>query len=164
MAYYFTADTHFGHSNIIRYCKRPFLGSDQMTEELIKNWNEMVTPKDTVFHLGDFCLEETEFDEFASRLNGKLILIQGNHDSRKRSIMVDGMIEYGGKFWEMVHRPEDATEPYVLCGHIHDKWKVQKSKRHIMVNVGVDVWNYRPVTIESIIKAIENEETDVSKA
>ncbi len=54
MTTWFTADTHFGHTNVIRYCARPFDSVQAMDETLIENWNQVVRPKDTVYHLGDF--------------------------------------------------------------------------------------------------------------
>lgn len=45
----FTADTHFGHANIIRFCDRPFTDIEAMNESLIANWNRKVTNSDTVY-------------------------------------------------------------------------------------------------------------------
>lgn len=55
MAIFFTADTHFSHDSIIRFCDRPFRDTQDMDEALVANWNRRVGPDDTVFHLGDFC-------------------------------------------------------------------------------------------------------------
>jgi calcineurin-like phosphoesterase family protein len=78
---FFTSDTHFGHVNIIKYCDRPFVDNEEMTNTLIDNWN-MVVPKDgTVFHLGDFALCSTGYCQgIMSQLNGNLYLIVGNHE------------------------------------------------------------------------------------
>ena len=54
MRVFLTSDTHFGHSNVIKYCNRPFQDRDEMDKAIIKNWNETVTSEDKVFHLGDF--------------------------------------------------------------------------------------------------------------
>lgn len=39
---FFTADTHFGHENVIRFDKRPFASADEMDEEMIRRWNNKV--------------------------------------------------------------------------------------------------------------------------
>ena len=36
---FFTADPHFGHTNIIRYENRPFASAEEMDQELIRRWN-----------------------------------------------------------------------------------------------------------------------------
>lgn len=81
---FFTSDTHFGHSNIIKYCQRPFNSAEHMDEVLISNWNEVVSPQDIVFHLGDFCFgSDKEWIKILQRLNGTKYLILGNHDLKK---------------------------------------------------------------------------------
>jgi calcineurin-like phosphoesterase family protein len=78
---FFTSDTHFGHANIIRYSNRPFVDVPAMNEALIENWNAVVRPEDTVYHLGDVALGPwTEWDSILTRLNGYKILLIGNHD------------------------------------------------------------------------------------
>ena len=77
---FFTSDTHFNHANIIKFCNRPFKDVEQMNETLIANWNRVIGPNDTVFHLGDFCLGgAAEWTKVLDRLNGKIYLIMGNH-------------------------------------------------------------------------------------
>ena len=46
---FFTADTHFGHNNVIRFCDRPFSSAAEMDEVMIRNWNARVTGGDTVY-------------------------------------------------------------------------------------------------------------------
>ena len=71
------SDTHFFHENIGRYCNRP----ENWQELIIKNWNDLVTPDETILHLGDFALgKKSHFELLTGILNGKLYLIQGNHD------------------------------------------------------------------------------------
>ena len=57
MRFWFTGDSHFNHTNIIKYTDRPFKDIYHMNETIIKNWNERVKDEDTVFHLGDFCFK-----------------------------------------------------------------------------------------------------------
>ena len=77
---YFTSDHHFYHSNIIKYCNRPFATVEDMNEEMIKRWNEIVQPQDIVYYLGDFSLAKRPVELFLPRLNGEKLLIMGNHD------------------------------------------------------------------------------------
>ena len=77
---FFTADTHWGHRNIIRYCQRPFADVDEMNEALITNWNSTIGKDDIVFHLGDFAMGgSAEWCRLLERLNGRIYLILGNH-------------------------------------------------------------------------------------
>lgn len=78
---FFTSDHHFCHANIIKYCKRPFESVDQMNEEMVRRWNEVVGDEDTVYYLGDFSLAKQAVELFARRLNGEKHFIMGNHDA-----------------------------------------------------------------------------------
>jgi len=140
--FYFISDTHFGHSNIIRYCKRPFIkdgdltlnggwvSSDiaiqrmkEMDETIIKNWNERVKKEDTVFFLGDFALSKSSeapegrkdaFNYYRNQLNGDIIFIKGNHDGNNRcnSIIESINIQHGGKRIHLTHNPKFAKEEF----------------------------------------------------
>jgi calcineurin-like phosphoesterase family protein len=61
--FFFTADEHYGHANIIRYCNRPFTSVDQMDAEIIQRHNEIVGLKDVVIHAGDFTLSKKPLAE-----------------------------------------------------------------------------------------------------
>lgn len=80
------ADTHFGHRGIVRFVKedgrkvRPWDSVEEMNDQLVKNWNETVGVDDVVFVLGDFCINRSAL-YFQHMLNGKKILIKGNHDT-----------------------------------------------------------------------------------
>lgn len=78
---FFTSDIHFFHTNIIRYCKRPFKTAEEMNEVLVSNWNEKIPQDAEVFVVGDVSfgkLEETV--KIIRRLNGRKHLVIGNHD------------------------------------------------------------------------------------
>lgn len=80
---FFTSDTHAYHKRIMEFCPNSRRGadSDEMTELMIKAWNDRVTCKDTVYHLGDVSWgTEKQSKAFLSRLNGHIFLIKGNHD------------------------------------------------------------------------------------
>lgn len=81
---YFTSDLHFWHKNVCKYCNRPYETVEEMNAGIIANWNSVISDNDTVFVLGDigFCGIE-KLRPLISQLKGKIILIQGNHDSDK---------------------------------------------------------------------------------
>ena len=104
---YFTSDTHFGHANIIKYCNRPFKDVSHMNEVLIANWNAVVGEDDVVYHLGDVALGPwTEWDGILTRLNGRKVLVVGNHDrifegeSEKQR---DRFAEHYAKWFDEIH-------------------------------------------------------------
>lgn len=153
MVYYFTSDNHFGHKAIIEYCGRPFKNTKQMDTEMIKRWNSTVSNNDTVFHLGDFG-GWNNFSKMKKKLNGNIILIKGNHDPSSESIVRELKIKHGGIIWTLVHNPTETDATNVICGHVHEYWKIKRIKNKTFVNVGVDVWDFYPVTINQILKAI----------
>jgi calcineurin-like phosphoesterase family protein len=79
---FFISDTHFGHRGILSYEqeKRPFTCLEEMHDHMIKAWNAVVSPKDKVFHVGDFCFGKANI-HIAGQLNGQKHLIMGNHDN-----------------------------------------------------------------------------------
>lgn len=81
-----TSDHHFGHALISSFAGRGFDGRlGEMDETLIRRWNEVVDPEETVLHLGDFALgTRAETVPVADRLNGRILLMPGNHDSISR--------------------------------------------------------------------------------
>lgn len=166
MEYFFTADTHFGHSNIIKYCNRPFKNIGEMDYRLVQLWNERVKPEDTIFHIGDFCFkEEKNAQYYIDQLHGKIIFLRGNHDTNNglKTCIQDIRIYLGGKNILLIHNPNETSYGFDLClaGHIHQKWKFktmrieEKKYKWDVANVGVDVWNFRPITINEIIEAYE---------
>jgi len=85
MKTYITSDLHFGHQNICNFCpvtRAKYNGNvEYMTEQMIKEWNEIVTSEDTVYILGDVAfLPAAKAAIIMKRLNGSKILIEGNHD------------------------------------------------------------------------------------
>lgn len=65
-----TSDHHFG------------LGTKEEEDELVRKWNSVVGPNDTVIYAGDFadcCF--LDMVEYRKRLNGEMILVKGNHDN-----------------------------------------------------------------------------------
>ena len=163
---FLTSDTHFFHKNIIAYCDRPFPSVEKMNESMILYWNEIVKPKDIVIHCGDFSMGGSkQFEELIYRLNGKILLIRGNHD-RKKSFYEKysekiTLLSHGFKFsvsgmnFILSHKPIEEnlldSNAINLHGHIHSKNNLC-GPRHF--DVGVDANNYRPIEIELIVELL----------
>lgn len=161
---FFTADHHFGHRRILELCKRPFSDTVEMREEMIRRWNECVGPDDEVWHLGDFAYRASD-DEIAAvfaRLNGHKHLVVGNHDSTATRLLpwvtqsplteisIDGqsvvLCHYPLLEWRRYHRGG-----LHLFGHVHgNNPGVGRS-----CDVGVDCWDYQPVSLPEIMKRID---------
>lgn len=77
---FFSSDQHFFHSNVIKYCGRPYVDVDEMNSALVKNWNSVVKHEDTVYCLGDFSFAGRPVEIFSHALAGNKKLIPGNHD------------------------------------------------------------------------------------
>jgi calcineurin-like phosphoesterase family protein len=66
-------------------------------------------------------------------------------------------IYYGSKNICMTHRPENADPgvPLNFCGHVHEKYKVRRlNENSLIVNMGIDVWNFYPVSYNQISSSI----------
>ena len=161
MKYWYIADSHFNHPNIIDYCNRPFKNVDVMDNTIIKRWNERVKPDDIVIHVGDFGFLRGHKNQqyYFGQLNGTIVLLKGNHDGNNsvRTNIESMVMRYGGEDWWIQHHP---TLKYSnnICGHVHNHWKTHKSHGKVCVNVGVDVWDFRPIDIQDILKAVTNAE------
>lgn len=171
---YFTSDTHFGHKAIINHCYRKFSSVEEMDEILIKNWNSKISVNDTIYHLGDFTLKRKDFaQEIFSQLNGniKVLKYHWHHDH--------SWVKYGdyknkqGKLIEIVepmvylrHEGERITMSHFplahwhashhgawhLHGHSHGAHKPAYGK---ILDVGVDVHKFFPVSFEEIKEIME---------
>jgi len=164
MRNWFISDTHFNHANIIDYWGRPFKSAEHMDREIIRRWNERVKPEDTVFHLGDFMFggsaskgNQKKPEDYLEQLNGNIVLIRGNHDNNNgvKTNIESLQLVLGGIGWWCQHKPEMLTWAYNLTGHVHNNYKIKRIGGRIIVNMSVEVWNYYPVSIEEVLRLIE---------
>lgn len=152
-----TADNHFGHRRIIEYCARPFGSVDEMDAEMIGRWNDAVRPDDLVLHLGDFALTSLErIRELMVQLHGRKIIVLGNHDRSATAMRRLGFDEAYGEYLlegiRCVHDPGGARPgELTLCGHVHDRWaELLRPDGALLINVGVDAREFRPVPLEDL--------------
>lgn len=176
----FISDPHFGHKNIIKYCNRPFSSAEEQTETLIKNYNEKVSPNETCLWLGDCFFGKNKFcREIMKRLNGRKVLVRGNHDpdnghdciSRGFDWAVDKMyarwedrnivlIHYDqwlfrsawdDRYGEKRHPLNMERMEVIIHGHTHQKSKVLLNQIHL----GVDAWDFAPARYEEVAPLIK---------
>lgn len=170
MSTFFTSDTHFGHKNIIKYENRPFNSVEEMDICLINKWNQKVKQNDDIYILGDFCFGDgNRANELLRQLNGRKYLIKGNHDSFLKDNKFDNSLFEWVKDYYVLKTKETrlvlfhypiqvwAEQHYgsIHCyGHIHSNEGTSHPMKYDIVNsfnVGVDINNLEPVSIEDII-------------
>jgi calcineurin-like phosphoesterase family protein len=170
MAWYVISDLHLGHANIIDHCDRPFENVEEMNEILIDNWNTVIgDSQDIVVFLGDLghFADEEQLRMWLEKLNGRIIFIEGNHDSPVR--YVDGVnthqyyeLTHGDWNFCCAHRPENAPrrwDGWVLHGHHHgDEAYPLINPINKQCNLSVEVINYRPLNLKDLIDYIECDE------
>lgn len=185
MSVWFTSDTHFNHRAMVEKQWRPqYKTIAEMNEDLITRWNRIVQPPDVVWHLGDWGLGDPfQHLPIVRRLNGTIHLVTGNHDrpwpgqrdsyrwqptflsagfasvqtyARRRVLGQNVFLShfpYRGD-----HLDRDFSQyaladqgHFLLHGHVHTEW----TERDRMINVGVDVRDFQPVSLEQVIAIME---------
>ena len=154
------SDSHFNHKNIIKYCNRPFDNIYQMNEEIIKNWNKKVSKNDIVFHLGDFGLgSQIELKNICEKLNGRKILILGNHDRGKTKNYYEEIgfekvyhSDYVVGKLVLSHYPRDIDDDKInIYGHIHNAEPKDWYDNDNHFCVSVEKIDYTPIEITELL-------------
>lgn len=175
---FFTADTHFGHGNILRYDDRPFKHIHEHDKILVANWNEAVGPKDEVWHLGDISWHgHKRTAEILYALNGKIHLIRGNHDQvvdkpavkdrfesihdlhmlktqvkgKKQAIV---LCHYGMRVWNKSHHGA-----WHLYGHSH----CGLSPHGMSFDVGTCCHGYRPISLNEVAEIMAKRSDEITR-
>ena len=159
------SDTHFGHQNICSFMNedgskvRPWDHADKMDQELIDNWNSVVGEHDKVYHLGDVAMAK-KFLVTMLALNGRKVLIRGNHD-------IFPLKEYAKYFYDVrgyhvldklimshipIHEGSLGRFKGNVHGHLHsnfveDKWGKQDPR---FMSVCVERINYTPIEFSEV--------------
>ena len=162
--HYYTADPHFGHDRIIEFCRRPFRSAAEMDALILANYQSAVSPDDDLWIIGDLAVchsqDAPHLESMLASIPCRKHLIAGNHDKNWIRTLSS---------WESVHEfleMRDEGQRVVLChyplitfpgarrgginlfGHVHQNWQGSRNS----VNVGVDVWDFRPITMRDIAK------------
>lgn len=158
---YFTSDLHIGHHRILElYQWRPFSQERDIQahdNKLIELWNSIISKHDIVYLLGDLSLRSVnETRRILERLNGRIYLCPGNHDSSLKSlsnyfVKVEQIMAV--KFKKEIYQFLPSDIEFVLChyplaewagmhhgvfhlhGHCHGKCETRDSRR---MDVGID--------------------------
>lgn len=169
MNVFFTSDEHYGHRNIIDYCKRPFSCVEEMEEGLVGRHNSVVRPGDLVYHVGDMFWRPLGLEgalRIMNRLNGMHFYVLGNHEEvmkwnpelQSRFIWVrertkirpnggapSGIVldHFAGRVWD-----GSTHGSWQLYGHTHNV--LEEEPYLLSCDVGVDAWDYTPVSLEQL--------------
>jgi len=176
---WFISDTHFLHTNIIKYCNRPFISIDEMDTTILNNINRLVAQDDTLWHLGDFAYGRLATVESITFIRNQIRckninLIVGNHD---KAILKNDNLKrlfnntynyYLGYIdrWKflMTHRPPALKYNTDDWNWEKTLWDSERSKNAICLhghthnnshrnphNLSVELWNYCPVSINEVV-------------
>jgi calcineurin-like phosphoesterase family protein len=160
MSVFFTSDHHFGHAGARSFYRRPFASVTEMDRQMVESWNSVVRPDDEIWHLGDFAVRQSRdrVGALLSELHGRKHLIAGNNDDNAvtacagwnsvqsyEEVTVDGtrliLCHYPFRTWR-----DMGKGSLNLHGHSHGRLKPQLRQ----FDVGVDVWDFRPVRLEQL--------------
>lgn len=177
---FYISDWHYGHKNVLKFDNRPFYSVDEMNQELITRWNNVVDKSDMVYVLGDmFWCNAEEAIPVLEQLNGNKFLVKGNHDRchdtkfKKHFNKIDEYMEVedNGHNIVLCHYPIPCFKnhyygQYHFYGHVHNTKEsklVEKFQKELikelncpcnMYNVGamMPYMNYTPRTFDEIIE------------
>lgn len=180
--YWFASDFHFGHSNVLKFCNRPFADMEEQDAALVETWNKHVKPGDVAFILGDFSFYGYQrTSAILKSMNGQKTLVKGNHDHSKDTAMTVGwsrVLQYheqrleGDRIcmshfpimsWHQMHRGA-----YHLHGHSHGSMRYPGDLGGARImDVGIDhlavlTGEYRPVSWDEIKDLLSKRRTRLS--
>ena len=171
---YLISDTHFDHTNIIKYCERPFRNTDNMNRTIVKNWINTVDYNDKVFFLGDMT-HGRNYDMYHSRrhrpidfwlqkLTGNIRFIRGNHDkdiiTKAKVIPTNYGIRYKGHEFLLAHDPyrPDGFDGWLIHGDKHNSdlglYPLVNQKRKT-ANISAELVDHTPISLDRIIDLID---------
>ena len=80
-----TSDNHFCHEKMYSFLRpdgekvRPFANAEEGDAFMVEQWNKKIKPKDRVYVLGDVAIARRGLKTL-EKLNGRKVLVRGNHD------------------------------------------------------------------------------------
>lgn len=179
---WFTSDWHIGHDKDFCYRPRGFSSPEEMDTAILTRTNEVVAWNDELWILGDLAMSgcRSEWNRIFQSINCPNVhYIQGNHDTKNKMDIYDNIYNFKNhgyvdilkyskkKIFYLSHYPtivanygEDDRFFWNLSGHTHSKAKFYDNGLKKIYNVSVDAHNCYPVSVEQIIKDIEEKERE----
>jgi calcineurin-like phosphoesterase family protein len=167
------SDPHFYHSNICTFTNydgskvRPWDDVNQMNEDMVRWYNEMVDDADRVYILGDVAFSAAKMKEIVPRLKGRKILVPGNHEPPKMKKYFDLFDDVRGyvvkKGFIMSHIPIHSQSlsrwKLNIHGHLHNNIVYHEPYKptHEVPDdryycACVERTNFRPILLDDILK------------
>lgn len=186
MAIFFTSDLHICHNKDFIYQNRGFNSIEEHNKALVRNWNETVSPEDTVYVMGDMIMGDNRHEalDYIKQLNGTIVMVRGNHDTDSKfkdylnecpNIDKDSVnneyvkvLKIGKRCYYLSHYPtiigdilfENKKQrlPVTVClhGHTHSKDRFEFIE-YGCYNVGLDAHDMRPVSLDEVREDVHNE-------
>lgn len=161
-----TADPHFGHKGVCQFLNddgtklRPWDNPDEMDEELVRRWNEVVDDKDRVYVLGDVVINRRCLQTLY-RLKGRKVLVKGNHDIFKIEDYLphfDDIRAYVvqrnalGEYFIMSHIPVHESQLYRFKYNVHGHLHGRKLDDPRYICVSVEHTNFTPIELRTLFE------------
>ena len=172
---WYSSDFHLGHTNILKYCNRPFSNVDEMNRYIYDLMYNTMSENDTLIHLGDLIFKGKEsIIENIDNSGVKLVNLKGNHDNKNLKYNIGNvLLKYNFAGQDVIlleHRPSNECHhkkifetlgiKVCICGHVHNnsKWKVSDNCYAaydpeldvVNINVGLDCFGYKLVSEEDL--------------
>lgn len=153
------SDTHFGHKRICEFepKHRPFASTEEHDEELVRRWNNVVNPNDTVWHLGDVLFGLETF-EILGRLNGSKKLVMGNHDQypiakyAEHFTTIAACVKLRGCI--LTHMPVHPNQLTRYKANIHGHMHALSMLDDRYINVSVEQTNLTPALLDTVLQNV----------
>ena len=166
------SDHHYNHAAILTFVNsdgsqvRKFSCVEEMNAAIIDRHNSVVQTTDKVYFLGDLTMgSNAKALEFLGRMNGKKVLIKGNHDLNTASQYLKYFKDIRGSHqldrYILTHVPihSDSLSRWTanIHGHLHcNQVQLNGKVDPRYFNVSMERINFTPIALEDVVLQIKN--------
>lgn len=170
MATFVTSNLQLGRPAAIKKYNRNYKDVNEMTEDLIQQWNNVVGANDTVYHLGNFALDPKTAQDALVRMNGRIYLMPAELDESVQTLASKGMLpkhvslmnriapisqfKSNLSYWPMAEWPEKKKGYWSIIGYPDKKYKSDPKIKTI--NVSTDLWGHKPQDLEKLLEIFQD--------